>query len=113
MFSIMDITVKGLQNEIVQQILGLATLKLLPSPSRAAMERGQVMTSLEKKFPDYEFDSLAFYNPMICPACGYTAEHFLCWKNGERYQLWACKCSDWVSGPWSCPSDYPRFSTKN
>ena len=101
---------------MLQKFLGLMPYwplpKLLPAPSRAAMARGAILINLEKKFPDYQFTAnKPFYNPMICPDCCITAEHFFCWKDGapwkdgDRYQIWACGRCEWVFGPWSCCFD--------
>jgi hypothetical protein len=90
-----------------------ATQKLLPPPIPEMIARGLVFLALEKKFPEHKFDSVAFHNPMICPDCRITAEHFLAWKNGARYQFWSCGQCEWVSGPWPCPAEYPRFSSQN
>lgn len=116
MLSNLSLIVEGLMSGNVQKLLGIEfpAPKLLPLPSRKAIKRGKIIASLENRFPDYEFDSHEpFRNVMVCESCLYTAEHFLCWKNGWRYQIWACGCSDWTAGPWSCPSEYPRFSTQN
>lgn len=113
MLSNLSSVAAGLKNGFIQKILGLDNWlepKLLPAPGPEMMKRIRLIASLEKQLPDYEFDlQESFSNIMICHNCGYEASHFLGCKNEERYQVWICECSNWISGPWLCPSENKRF----